>query len=116
MFLVSARVKENYCGWEHSKWSNWRSRVKGYYEPKLLVPQGGSQKEPVRCAGSPRCSNWRSKVKSQKNCIPGFSVILDGLFLLQSLAGRKPTPPTLRYLRSAVLVTRLGEHLRSLKQ
>ncbi|BAY32853.1 hypothetical protein NIES2107_47470 [Nostoc carneum NIES-2107] len=26
-----------------------------------------------------------------------------GLFLLQSLAGRKPTPPTLRYLRRAVL-------------
>ncbi|BAY93799.1 hypothetical protein FDUTEX481_02638 [Tolypothrix sp. PCC 7601] len=26
------------------------------------------------------------------------------MFLLQSLAGRKPTPPTLRYLRRLVLV------------
>ncbi|EKE99782.1 hypothetical protein FDUTEX481_09659 [Tolypothrix sp. PCC 7601] len=33
-----------------------------------------------------------------------FLLILNGLFLLQSLAGRKPTPPTLRYLRRAVLV------------
>ncbi|EKE98601.1 hypothetical protein FDUTEX481_03906 [Tolypothrix sp. PCC 7601] len=43
------------------------------------------------------------KIKRKNSYSTSLLAITDGLFLLQSLAGRKPTPPTLRYLRRLVL-------------
>jgi hypothetical protein len=46
----------------------------------------------------------RQEAEGAKAYYTSFLPALNGRLLLQSLAGRKPTPPTLRYFRRVVLL------------